>query len=161
MTYHRSVASRTPTTTPPALRDRFLDLGQELYARLRARPPERWIDPELTLPQIRLLLRLAEGPARMGEIASFLAVGLPSATGIVDRLVARGLVSREDDPDDRRVVRCRLEAPGRTQVQRFWRVERDRLREVAATLSEQELATVVRAMEILVARARRAREGAR
>jgi DNA-binding MarR family transcriptional regulator len=144
-----------------SLRIRFVDLGQELYARLRASPPQRWIDPELTLPQIRVLLRLAEGPARMGEVAAFLAVGLPSATGIVDRLVARSLVAREDHPDDRRVVLCRLTGPGRAQVQRFWRVERDRLREVAAALSEEELATVVRAMEILVEGARRAREESR
>jgi DNA-binding MarR family transcriptional regulator len=75
----------------------------------------------------RVLLMLARGGGRsMGEIASHTALPAPTATRVVDRLVAAQLAFRRTDPIDRRRVLVHLAADGRAVVERVCgRVERD------------------------------------
>jgi len=62
----------------------------------------------------------------MGEIASHTALPAPTATRVVDRLVAAQLAFRRTDPIDRRRVLVHLAADGRAVVERVCgRVERD------------------------------------
>jgi DNA-binding MarR family transcriptional regulator len=74
----------------------------------------------------RVLLMLARGGGRsMGEIASHTALPAPTATRVVDRLVAARLAYRNTDPVDRRRVLVHLAAAGRVVVERVCgRVER-------------------------------------
>ena len=68
----------------------------------------------LTPPQIHTLLSLGhDGGLAMGELARRGGITEKTMTGIVDRLEAAGLVQRERDPADRRLVRVRLTEPGR------------------------------------------------
>ena len=61
----------------------------------------------------------------MGEIASHTALPAPTATRVVDRLVAARLAYRNTDPVDRRRVLVHLAAAGRVVVERVCgRVER-------------------------------------
>jgi DNA-binding MarR family transcriptional regulator len=70
-----------------------------------------WVVQELTFGQMRLLYLLARhGPSPVSRVAEWLGVGLPSASGIVDR-VERGFVAPPRS-DDRRIV----EAISRTRV---------------------------------------------
>ncbi|MEU9889065.1 MarR family transcriptional regulator [Sphaerisporangium sp. NPDC051011] len=67
----------------------------------------------LTMQQLKVVLILAgRGSASGQELAHALGTGLGTVTGIVDRLVAQGLVSRHEDPNDRRVRRIRLTDAG-------------------------------------------------
>ncbi|GAA4857528.1 MarR family winged helix-turn-helix transcriptional regulator [Pseudonocardia benzenivorans] len=67
----------------------------------------------------RVLLMLARGGGRsMGEIAGHTALPAPTATRVVDRLVASGLAYRRHDPVDRRRVLVHLAAEGRGVVER-------------------------------------------
>jgi DNA-binding MarR family transcriptional regulator len=69
----------------------------------------------------RVLLMLARGShsgRSMGEIASHTALPAPTATRVVDRLVADGLAYRQNDPVDRRRVLVHLAAGGREVVER-------------------------------------------
>lgn len=68
---------------------------------------------DLSLPQYRILTFLADGNEAASALAEKLAVSRPSVTGVVDGLVARGLVMRVDDPADRRRVGHDLTAAGR------------------------------------------------
>ena len=85
----------------------------------------------------------------MGNISNYLGSTLSSATSIVDRLVDKGLVERAPDPEDRRVVICRLTEMGREAVEQFWRIGRLRIVALAEKLDASELDKVVQAMEIL------------
>lgn len=70
----------------------------------------------LQLPtlQLRCLRRIGEQDGqRMVDIASKMQMPLPGASRLVDRLVRRGMVSRQSDPFDRRVVRVMLTDAGR------------------------------------------------
>jgi DNA-binding MarR family transcriptional regulator len=70
-------------------------------------------DSGLTMQQFRVLLLLGtEGPVTHGDLAQALGVGLATVTGLVDRLVSRGLAHRTTDADDRRVRRVGLSADG-------------------------------------------------
>ena len=51
--------------------------------------------------------------ARTGEVAHELGCSTPTVTGLMDRLVAKGLVSRAIDPQDRRAVLHTLTTEGR------------------------------------------------
>jgi long-chain acyl-CoA synthetase len=68
---------------------------------------------ELTLSQYRVLGILGEGREAASDLADKLAVSRPSVTGVVDGLVARGLVRRDQTDGDRRRVDIDLTETGR------------------------------------------------
>jgi long-chain acyl-CoA synthetase len=67
---------------------------------------------DLTLPQYRVLGILFEGSAAASGLAGRLAVRPSSVTAIIDGLVARGLVDRTHQEDDRRRIALRLTEEG-------------------------------------------------
>ncbi|MBI2872630.1 MAG: MarR family transcriptional regulator [Chloroflexi bacterium] len=138
--------------------DRFVELMEQMYGQMRSRPVGEWQDLELTMPQVRTLVLLRQGPKRMSDIAAYLGVGLSSATSMIDRLVGKGLVERVPDPADRRVVTCRLTPRGEEQVEHFWRIGRMKIEQVASVLTLEELEIVVHAMEVLSVAISRRRE---
>lgn len=147
---------------PPSSEDlalRFVELVEQMNRDLRSQPPEAWSDIELTMPQVRALMLLGQGPQRMSAIATSLGTSVPSASTMMERLVQKALVERFHDEKDRRVVTCRLTEAGAGEMQRFWRVGRLRLEEMARCLTHDELRTVVRAMEILACAVHRQQAG--
>ena len=81
---------------------------------------------ELTIPQLRALGCVARWPGcTMGELAGNLGIRQNAATGLADRLVQHGLLEREADPEDRRLVRLRLTERGR-HAREACRIERRR-----------------------------------
>jgi len=56
----------------------------------------------------------------MSAIAAVLGIALPTATGIVDNLVRKGLAVREADPQDRRLVICLISLEGQNLINRLW-----------------------------------------
>ena len=78
-----------------------------------------WRDHGLSMREYDVLYTLAKceagspgGAARMGELQSGVLLSQPALSRLVDRLEARGLVSRSADADDRRAVRIGLTATG-------------------------------------------------
>lgn len=67
---------------------------------------------ELSLPQYRLLALLVDGAAMSSTLAARLTVKPPTVTAVVDGLVARGLVTRQADPHDRRRLPLALTPDG-------------------------------------------------
>lgn len=67
---------------------------------------------DLTPVQAKLLLSLGE-PAPMRCLADSLSCDPSNITGVVDRLAERGLLSRTEDTDDRRVKILQPTAAGR------------------------------------------------
>jgi DNA-binding MarR family transcriptional regulator len=67
---------------------------------------------QLTPVQAKALGLLTYKPLRMRRIAELLQCDPSNVTGLVDRLAARELVSREPDPSDRRVKRIALTERG-------------------------------------------------
>jgi DNA-binding MarR family transcriptional regulator len=70
----------------------------------------------LSLAQYHLLEPLAGGPRTNRELAELAGISAPTATRMVDGLLERKLVSRVEDPTDRRAVVISLTAKGRTAL---------------------------------------------
>lgn len=72
---------------------------------------------DVTLTQYRTLIVLAsQGPQRTADLAAELGVRPSTATRMCDRLITRGLVRREPDAIDRRVVWVALTVEGKDLV---------------------------------------------
>lgn len=129
------------------LAGRMLDLIEGAYVAIRSSFVGEWPQIELTMTQLRALVLLSQEPQRMGSLASWMGIGMSSATSLMDRLVDKGLVERTSDPQDRRVVTCSLTPRGRSEMERFWRIGRLSIRELADRLSTEELEVVVKGLE--------------
>jgi DNA-binding MarR family transcriptional regulator len=79
---------------------------------------------ELTIPQYRLLARIAREPAGNQALAEWMGVRPATMCRMVDSLVRRKLVRRERPPrsNDRRKVLIRLTAAGRARSGRIRRL---------------------------------------
>ncbi|MGH4023105.1 MAG: MarR family winged helix-turn-helix transcriptional regulator [Pseudonocardiaceae bacterium] len=83
-----------------------------LAAHLRAMVltrPAAWALSEMTLPQLTALHYIsAAGPVTLMGLAETLGTGPPATCAMVDRLARAGLVSREQDPKDRRRIQLTI-----------------------------------------------------
>ena len=76
------------------------------------------IEAGLTPQQYRMLKLVGAGGERSAKLAERLAVAKPTLTSTADGLVAAGLLRRETDTADRRVVRLTLTEAGIAAVDR-------------------------------------------
>ncbi|TMR19216.1 MarR family transcriptional regulator [Nonomuraea zeae] len=91
---------------------------QRDLARLFAQHQSPLFTSNLTMRQLKVVMLLSiSGSASGQDLAHALGVGLGTVTGIVDRLVAHGLVSRHEDPQDRRVRRAELTPAGAALIE--------------------------------------------
>jgi DNA-binding MarR family transcriptional regulator len=131
-----------------------LDLQAELSRLLR--PAREWLEVDLTMSQFKVLFLLyTDGSASMGQLAGSLGVTLSTVTGIVDRLVEHGVVQREEHPQDRRLVLCRLTSQGFDTVEGLYEAGRNRFRALVEDLSPSDLRTVVDGLAVLQGAAHR------
>ncbi|MDQ2725082.1 MAG: MarR family winged helix-turn-helix transcriptional regulator [Actinomycetota bacterium] len=75
------------------------------------------VSPELSLPQYRLLSRVAAGDERATDLAGRLDLAKPTITAMVDSLVCRGLLGRGASTGDRRVTRLEVSPEGRAALE--------------------------------------------
>jgi DNA-binding MarR family transcriptional regulator len=52
----------------------------------------------------------------MRAISAYLGITPPSATSIIDELVKKGLIERQADPNDRRIIRLVISQKGDNQL---------------------------------------------
>ncbi len=129
----------------------------------RMRAFARWHQGALSLVQLIVLSALeASGPIAMSRLAETLDISDASATGLVDRMEARGLVARADDPADRRRVLVGLTTEGAAIFHDHAERRRARLAALVGRLTDEELAGLLVGLRGLkVAIAAGAAEGGR
>ncbi len=122
-----------------------------LAVRMRYDP---FLALNLTIQQLKTLHVLAQqGSLSSHELAEVLKVGAGTASGIVDRLVARGLVRRTEDPRDRRVRRITLTPEGERVVDELRSTRREHWRRLLARLDLDTLRQLADVLEKLHAAA--------
>jgi len=120
--------------------DRILGRVEGAFRQLLPLAHQELLDLDLTTPQLKVVLLLyMGGSARMSALAAALGVTLATATGVVDRLVDRGMVIRENSVEDRRVVVCRLSDSGHELTDRLYISARQRARDLLQGLTEAQL----------------------
>jgi DNA-binding MarR family transcriptional regulator len=112
-----------------------------------------WAAHELTFGQVRLLFLLSKGgPTPMSHIAEWLSVGLPTASGAVERLERHGLVGRQHRLDDRRVVECQLTEAGRRLIDEISGFRLEMMRRILGVLDQTEIRELGRIINLVVQR---------
>jgi len=107
----------TPSVTPSETASR---VWSALHEFVTGQDRRRALHAALDLgpAKVELLIKLADGPMTLREIARAVDVDPPAATVGVDKLEARGLVHRTAHPDDLRRKLVHLTDAGRDAVQR-------------------------------------------
>src|SRR5262245_47763803 len=125
--------------------DRLLDLILTGGLRLPLFHPDVLaLDRQLPRSELLALLLLQRhGEQTMSELAEHLGAPLSTASGIGKRLARRGLVKRERQPEDRRVVVVRLTKKGETAAGKLRAQIDGLLRRVAGALTEEEQAQLL------------------
>lgn len=74
-------------------------------------------DTDLSLPQYRVLAMVAAGDERATRLADRLNLAKPTITAMVESLVERGLIRREQVEGDRRAVGLRITPTGEAALE--------------------------------------------
>ena len=110
-----------------------------------------WIDSGLTLTQLRSLFLIAnKGSTNFRKLAEALGVTPSNVTGIVDRLVEQGLVSRTQNPEDRREMTLQATDKGQALVSNLKEVGIKHMTQVLSLLSLGELSALVQGLSAFI-----------
>ncbi|GGC66986.1 MarR family transcriptional regulator [Hoyosella rhizosphaerae] len=97
----------------------LMGLLEEAHAALADKTAQQITQNQLATGEFEALLRLARSEnhqLRMSDLAAQSGLTNSGATRLVDRLEARGLVTRQTSPDDRRGTSAVLTEPGLEMV---------------------------------------------
>src|SRR5262249_40427807 len=129
-----------------------------LYSLDRVRL-RQWERSHVTLPQLRVLYQVRRTPGiTTGELSRTLGVTVSTTSGLVIKLVEKGLLQRTTTPEDRRQAPLFLTEAAQALVGEFSETGRAYLNAVAAELGPQMTGTVTKALERLAEAAAAARE---
>jgi DNA-binding MarR family transcriptional regulator len=110
-----------------------------------------WIDSGLTLTQLRsLFLITSKGSTNFRKLAGALEVTPSNVTGIVNRLVEQGLVSRTENPEDRREMTLQATDKGKALVANLKEAGIKRMSQVLSLLSLEELSALIRGLSAFI-----------
>ena len=122
----------------------------EFHQCLHAQQPSCWEDLELTMPQFKaLMLVSATGGLSGRDLARRFGVGPSAITAIVDRLVQRGYVRREEDVNDRRITWTRPTPAALALFQQVNAGHDEQLHQILGSLPPDQLEIVERALLVL------------
>jgi DNA-binding MarR family transcriptional regulator len=129
--------TRTPQADAAELSEALHDFFRAAR-RARGREARRPSGGGLSLAQYHLLEPLGDGPLTNRQLAENAGVSPPTSTRMVDGLLERGLVSRLEDPGDRRAVLISLTPAGRKALAAKLREYDARRRRIAVALEPEE-----------------------
>jgi DNA-binding MarR family transcriptional regulator len=109
---------------------------------------------ELSFSQLKVLQLLGEQDEDLSVkgLADHFALSLPAMSRAVDDLVRRGLVTRTEDSEDRRMKRVRATRAGRSLVDKLMELRIAGLEVFVETLKPAERARLQKALAPIVAR---------
>jgi DNA-binding MarR family transcriptional regulator len=125
------------------LTDRIVDLQTHVIELMESDRAQAWLDVDLTIQQLKVVfLAVRLGSLSAGQISRELHVGFSTVTGLVDRLAEHGLVSRGEDPHDRRSTRVVPTEAARALVDRLYSYRRSEFRRLLEHASADALAAL-------------------
>lgn len=123
-----------------ALATDLIELNLRVHDRAIAMVGPMPPPPDLTMQQFRALGQVVRQPGISGnELGGLLGVSAPTASGLVERLVEKGLIARIDDADDRRIRRLHPSEAGRDVMRQMDSMFERILGAVLQVLSADEL----------------------
>ena len=118
---------------------------QFVRAEMRNQP-----DPSLSVTQLRALAFLDRNPAvSLSDVAESIGITRASASTMIDRLVQRKFVDRQEDPNERRHVRLNLTQIGSERLEEMRNMIRQTIAHRLNELNAAELEQVSEALALL------------
>jgi DNA-binding MarR family transcriptional regulator len=119
--------------------------------------PEVWLGLNLTTVQLKCLFFIDYmGSTNFRNLSDSLGVTPPSITEVIDRLVEQELVSREENPDNRRMQILKMTDKGKVLMAKLTESRRSIISSLLEKLDRQDLLDLAR---IFTAMARSAEDG--
>jgi len=129
----------------------ILKLSEDIFQTIKRGVPTEWLMSDMTVAQLRVLLLLhTDGQSRMSSIAANLDIAVSTATGIIDNLVKKELVTRSADIGARRVVICALSPQGQEIINRIWAQGQFQMEQLLRGLSIEQLGKAKEVAEFLL-----------
>lgn len=139
-----------PNQTPRPAVEQTLEAFVAFQQRLMSVHAPEFAALDLTMAQAKLLYVVtAAGELTMSEIAQRLGVTISTASGAVDHLVGLGLISRNDDPANRRQVRVSTTTVGQDMLEQLRELSTRQLRALFDVLNDDDLAVIERAARLM------------
>ena len=139
----------TPDTRADIVAEVITGLDALMQRLADSHTPE-FLEITVTMPQAKLLYLLgALGELHMADLVTKLRVSLSTVSGLVDRIVDQGLVTRHEDPVDRRQVVVALTPGGARFIDHFRELNEREMRELLELLGDEDLDHVRHALVAL------------
>ncbi|MBN1190677.1 MAG: MarR family transcriptional regulator [Dehalococcoidales bacterium] len=112
--------------------------------------PDIWMGLSLTIAQVKSLFFIFnEGTVNFRQLAAAMKVTPSNVTGIIDRLVEQELVSRTENPEDRRMLMLRLTEKGEVLISNLRERRFNQMSSVLSRMTESELEVVLKGVAVL------------
>jgi DNA-binding MarR family transcriptional regulator len=126
----------------------------ELYRRvnrtMREHAPDAWMQLNLTILQVKSLFFITNnGSTNFKTLAKALKVTPSNLTGVIDRLVEQGIVSRTENPQDRRMMLLKATEKGESLVSELRERRLSYLTKALTDLTTEELQAIKRGLSLL------------
>jgi MarR family transcriptional regulator for hemolysin len=133
-------------TTPEEAASELLEVVPVVMKEIRSEMRSQR-SPDLTVPQFRALGFIDRNKgASLSAVANHMGLTLPSTSRLVDVLIARRLLTREDNPADRRRIKLGVTSRGLTILENSRRGTLDYLAKKLSSISAGERKVIVEGM---------------
>ncbi len=136
-------------TNKAKLIDQIIDTQRAIDRSRRQYETDIWVTFPLTRAQIKSLFFISmQGGTCLVDLAHALGVTPTNVTGIVDRLMKQGLVSRGEDAHDRRMAIVKTTEEGEELVSNIRARNRDYWKKVLDNLNVDDLNSILRGVTL-------------
>jgi DNA-binding MarR family transcriptional regulator len=104
---------------------------------------------EISLEQFHILRHIRKGICSVSDLADARQISRPAVSQAVEALFEKGLVSRQQDVDDRRFVKLMLTPEGDDLLNKIFQQNRVWMEEKMSSLDDGELKRIIEALETL------------
>ncbi len=110
-----------------------------------------WMAMNLTRSQLKSLFYIGrERDVNFRKLAAALGFSPSNLTGVVDRLVEQGLVTRNDNPEDRRVIDLRITEKGGALITDLREHRTKLLSDILEHMTTEEISLLARGYAVLL-----------
>ncbi len=122
-------------------------LQQQITNVMGQYAPNAWMELDLTIAQLKSLFFIEfGGRSNLSQLAAALGVTPPNVTRIAERLVKQKLVSRNENPENRRMLLLQVTDKGKALLDKLRESGLSRMSGILNQLSTEELAALAKGL---------------
>ncbi len=115
-------------------------------------------DNNLSMPQMGALFQIQHRKSKVSDLGENLKVSTPAASQMLEKLVQQGLISRSEDPDDRRTKRITLTEKGEKILKGGIQARQEWSKKLAETMTQDEKEYVLKAVLLMIEKTKQLQE---